>query len=1341
MAGQYKGITVEINGETTGLHNAMKGIDGDTKSLQKELPEVTRLLKLDPSSTVLQQQKTELLNRTYQNTAEKLRAMEQAQQKMNLAHAANADWERQFAPIKKEMDATSAKLKELRLNEARMLEDFQNGRISDEEFKKFQKTLTDTEQKSKELKARKKELDSAFENGHISDQEYRNFNRELEATRQNLQAISKERNPISSIGDSFQQIKQKAEELHKKLAPIEAGLKSLGSAMGTALSGMAKGFAAYSTAAAGAAAAVSTAAVKAGMDFDAQMSKVAAISGGDMEVLTAKAKEMGATTKFSATEAAQAMEYMAMAGWKTKDIGDGIGGIMNLAAASGENLAAVSDIVTDALTAFGKGADEAAGFADVLAAASANSNTNVSMMGESFRYAAPVAGALGYEAKDVSIALGLMANSSIKGSMAGTSLKTALANLASPTKAMSKAMKQYGISLTDSNGEMKPFIEVIGGLRESLGSLDEVQQTAAATTLFGKEAMAGMLAIVNASPEDYDKLTNAVMNSDEAAQRMAETMQDNLSGDITLLKSNLEGVSLSLSDRLSPALREGVQSFHQLVTAFSQGGASGAAEALQTMLPDLTKFAAENLPGLASEFLSVFNTAVMGIGQTVSALLPPILDSLLPALIGGFRTLITSLSDTLPALIPQLADGAVILFSSLLDILSDTAPKLTAMLPGVVQQISDTLLSYLPSMAENGAGFLMELGNGIVSALPALIPVAAEAAFTVVQELADNIPLLADCAIQLVTGLADGLMEAIPVLIKALPEIITGIVNGLLVMGPKLAECGVELLGKLAGNLPEIIQLLCNSLPELIIGIVNGFLQNAPQIAEAGVKLLGSLITDLPSIILTLLQAPVQIVEALVNGIAEHWDEMCQAGENMLKGVWEGMKNAASWLKDKIVGVFSNVVNGVKDFLGIHSPSRVFKNEIGFQMMAGAAEGVQGGGNLVSSSTKKVCQEALKTAKSAAAGYEGLGKELVKSFHQGIEDRAATSQKAVEVLVNRKIEEMPALNSKAKTEFSKAGKSLISSYQEAVEKGAKQAKDQIAESLQGVTKAAQQQYDELSKAQDSMRAKLENTAELFTIKDGEMKLSNLEKTNSLLEAYGNTLERLKQTGVSQDFLSEVASMGTEDGLRFASQLLSMQDGEFQEYLDAWEKNRILASEIAEHFYADQMETLDENFTEQLNKALKGVPQQVEGIGTQAAQGFIDGLNSRMGEAVGAARQLCQSVVEQFQVSLDIHSPSRVMRDKIAGNMVEGLTIGLNSGIGKVIASANGLSQGMINVFPQALVIPRQLSTGNTAKSPVSSGTNTKPNTITQNFYSTRPLSPAETQRQARRGLELAFLSC
>ena len=306
--------------------------------------------------------------------------------------------------------------------------------------------------------------------------------------------------------------------------------------------------------------------------FEAGMSEVQAISGAtgkDFEALKAKAKEMGAKTKFSATESAEALKYMAMAGWDTNKMLAGLPGVMNLAAASGENLGTVSDIVTDAMTAFGMGAEQAGHFADVLATASSKSNTNVGLMGETFKYVAPVAGALGYNCEDTAVAIGLMANAGIKGSQAGTALRSMLSRLAKPTDDVQKAMKDLGISLTDSSGKMKPLNQVIQDMRKSFKNLSKDQQAQYAATIAGQEGMSGLLAIVGASDKDFNTLTKAINKADGASERMAKTMNNNFKGQVTILKSTIEGIGISLGESLLPSLKGATKFLQKAADGFN----------------------------------------------------------------------------------------------------------------------------------------------------------------------------------------------------------------------------------------------------------------------------------------------------------------------------------------------------------------------------------------------------------------------------------------------------------------------------------------------------------------------------------------------------------------------------------------------------------------------------------------------------------------------------------------------------------------------------------------------------------------------------------------------------
>ena len=429
-----------------------------------------------------------------------------------------------------------------------------------------QKLLKDavnaTKEKLEALKTAQEQARQQLENGTLGQDKYDALQREIIETEEELRRLQQEAETTSNL-------LSKIDETGKKFEKA-----------GDAIAGAGRAVMPASVAVAG----LGAAAVKTSADFDSAMSQVAAVSGAtgdDFDALREKAREMGAKTKFSASEAAEAMNYMAMAGWKTEDMLGGIEGIMNLAAASGEDLATTSDIVTDALTAFGLTAQDSGHFADLLAAASSNANTNVSMMGETFKYCAPIAGALGYSAEDTAEAIGLMANAGIKSSQAGTSLRTIMTRLQGELELSGEALGDVVIQTTNADGSMREFSDIIADCRSAFSKMTESEKAAAAETLVGKNAMSGFLALMNAAPGDIEKLENAISTcSDEvdgysgAAEKMAAVMQDNLNGQLTILKSQLEELAISFGDALMPAVRKivtAIQGFVDKLNGMSEG--------------------------------------------------------------------------------------------------------------------------------------------------------------------------------------------------------------------------------------------------------------------------------------------------------------------------------------------------------------------------------------------------------------------------------------------------------------------------------------------------------------------------------------------------------------------------------------------------------------------------------------------------------------------------------------------------------------------------------------------------------------------------------------------------
>ena len=558
MAGRIKGITVEINGDTTKLSKALQSVDKNIKNTQTQLKDVEKLLKLDPKNTELLAQKQKLLGDAVKSTKERLDTLKKASEEAAKTKDNYDAWKAKYDPIKQKIGETETKLKELKEQAKTADEQLSKGQISQEKYDALQREIKETTDELTSLKQQAKDVSDEFGNP-ISPEQYDALQREIIETEQELQNLQTE---ASKSQEALVKIGQAGETLEK----VGGKIADVGETLTTHVT--------VPVLAAG------TAAVKTASDFDTAMSKVAAVSGAtgdELQDLRDKAREMGSKTKFSASEAAEAMNYMAMAGWKTGDMLDGIEGIMNLAAASGEDLATTSDIVTDALTAFGLTAADSGHFADVLAAASSNANTNVSMMGETFKYCAPVAGALGFSCEDTAEAIGLMANSGIKGSQAGTALRSMMNALAGEVKFCGESFGEIEIATTNADGSMRDLNVILADCRVAFSQMSESEKANAAQALVGKNAMSGFLALMNAAPGDIEKLEGAISTcSDEidgyngVTEKMAAVMQDNLGGQLTILKSQLEELAISFGEILMPAIRAIVTKIQALVDKLNQ---------------------------------------------------------------------------------------------------------------------------------------------------------------------------------------------------------------------------------------------------------------------------------------------------------------------------------------------------------------------------------------------------------------------------------------------------------------------------------------------------------------------------------------------------------------------------------------------------------------------------------------------------------------------------------------------------------------------------------------------------------------------------------------------------
>ena len=566
-----------------------------------------------------------------------------------------------------------------------------------------------------------------------------------------------------------------AASFNTTMGTVSKALSGLGSAAATA----GKVAAVAAGAAATAMGAFAKSAVDVGMEFDQSMSQVAATMGktvdeiGDLRQL---AMDMGAKTAFSATQAAEALNYMALAGYDAETSTKMLPNVLNLAAAGGMELATASDMITDSQSALGLTIEQTSALVDQMAAASSKSNTSVAQLGEAILTVGGTAQYMAGGTEELATVLGVLADNGIKGSEGGTHLRNMLLSLSSPTTDAQKTLDALGVSVFDAEGNMRSFSAIFPELNAAMSAMTDQERLDAFSTIFNSRDIASATALLGTTTERWEELGDAILNSKDAAEMMANTQLDNLAGDITLWNSALEGAQIVLSDQLTPSLREFVQfgadGLGRVTDAFKEGGLSGAMSALGGILSDGLNLILEQAPGFAEAGM-----------QLLGALGQGILDNL-----------------------PAITEAAVTISLMLIR----------------------GLVSSLPMLAEGGAQMLVQLAEGIASALPELIPAIVSVIFEIVKALTnpEMLTSLLGAALSILLALAEGLIQAIPALIEALPAIIENLITALIAAAPMIAEAGVQLLGALVMNLPDILMAILQAIPAIIFGILNAFGQS-----------------------------------------------------------------------------------------------------------------------------------------------------------------------------------------------------------------------------------------------------------------------------------------------------------------------------------------------------------------------------------------------------------------------------------------------------------------------------------------------------------------------------------
>lgn len=840
-----------------------------------------------------------------------------------------------------------------------------NTELLTQKQKLLQDAVSSTKEKLEALKQAQIQAKEQLENGTLGQDKYDALQREIIETEQELKRLQQEAATTNTALAKIDEIGGKMENVGNSIAGAYKKMMGVTTIVGG----------------------IGVAAVKTAADFDSAMSQVAAVSGAtgnDLQALRDKAREMGEKTKFSASEAAEAMNYMAMAGWKTGDMLDGIEGIMNLAAASGEDLATTSDIVTDALTALGLSAADSGHFADILAAASSNANTNVSMMGETFKYCAPVAGALGFTAEDTAEAIGLMANAGIKSSQAGTAMRTMLTNLTGEVTFVGDAFGELTIQTTNTDGSMRSLGDILKDCRGAFSQMSESEKAANAEALVGKNAMSGFLAVMNAAPSDIDKLNKAINNCDGTAEKMAATMQDNLAGQLTILKSQLEELAISFGEMLMPAIRSIVSKIQEFVDKLNGMDAGTREVILKIGL----------LVAAIGPFLLILGTTISKVGTAMKGFvsLANGFNKLKVAVEGG-----TGLFGKLGAALggisgPVLAVVAVIgvLAAAFVNLwktndgfrenMIATWEKIKTTVSGFCQGIMDRL---------NALGFefssitqvLSSVWNGFCSLLAPVFEGAFQAIATVLSTVLNVITGVLDVFIGLFTGnwsqmwegvktifsgIWDGITSILSIALNMIKGIadtvlgwfgtnwntvwtnvksffegiwngITSFFSGIWNTITSVVETGIMLIGSILEAAVDIItlpfQFIWENCKEIIVSVWNAIKSHVSGAIQAVSGVISTVMGVIQSVMTSIWTAISTKVSTVVNGIKTVVTTVFNAIKSVTSSVWNGIKSAISTVVDGIKSKVTSVFDGVKNtvtsvFNGIKSTTTSVWNGI-----------------------------------------------------------------------------------------------------------------------------------------------------------------------------------------------------------------------------------------------------------------------------------------------------------------------------------------------------------------------------------------------------------------------------
>lgn len=981
------------------------------------------------------------------------------------------------------------------------------------------------------------------------------------------------------------------------------------------------------------------------------------------------AQEMGATTAFSATQSAEALNYMALAGYDAETSMSMLPNVLNLAAAGGMELARASDMITDASSALGLSLDETSELVDKMAMASSKSNTSVAQLGDAILTVGGTAKNLAGGTTELSAALGILADNGIKGAEGGTALRNIILSLSAPTDKAAAKMEELGVAAYDNEGNLRSLNDIFTDLNGALSTMTQGEQTDVLNTLFNKVDLKSANALLANTGDRFNELTGYINDAAGAADDMAKVQLDNLAGDITLFQSALEGAQIAISDSLTPTLREFVQfgsdAVSTLGTAFKEGGLTGAMDALGTILSDGIAMITEKLP----EFVE----AGMGL---LSALGQGLLDNL-----------------------PMLAQAAT----------------------EIILNLTQFIIQALPELIQAGFMIISTVAQGLAEALPELIPAIVDVILEIVDVLTqpDNIVLLLDAAIAIVIGLADGIMKSLPKLLERMPEIIVNVVGALIAAIPELIEGVLDLgyaiitgivdgamsvmdnLGEIWESVKEAFSGAWDKIKETWAGVGDWFgekwsdiksrfaetkewfsnkFKEAKEAAQKHWEKIGdwfgkrkdeaqrawngfdTWMGDHFGKVWEAIKKPFKKFKEFFDGLIQIIKDvfsgnksLLEVGTDIVNGIWNGIKGAAETFTRNVKEFFGNIVQGVKDFLGIHSPSKLFKEQIGENIALGVAEGIDA--------------KADKAIKAAD--------DLAKDVYSRSKDWADKQTKYMELSLDDQIELWETIQGQfieTSKQYSDAEEKLYDLRKKKRDEEAKEAERQTNEYVANIKSGLdkiKKLWDDYKTVYDKEYSSINGAFGLFASPndrqyvEGVDLMENMRKQIRDINQFYDGLEQLQERGVGRDMVDEIRAMGP-GAINELVGLLDLSDQQLEEYYDMYKHK------------ADVAKYWTDRYTDNLKN-----------IAEASITGMFAGMNVELNDALDAAYDWGEDYVKELAAGIEagtlsyLNGSGAMIAGRLSGaeNWSGDMHITVNAAVGQTVeAVAQEVERRILNAF-------------------------------------------------------------